>query len=196
MLYLLKSQNPTAMKKILIGAIVGGIIIFAWQTLSWPVLNLHAKAAEYTPKQQEIMNYLNSQFNEDGQFMMPMHPPDASSEEMERQMKEAEGKPWAIVSYHKEWKMNMGLNMARGLLVDMVMVGLLCWIIARMNLPTFGTVLTASIFAGLIAFFNIAYTYHIWYQTFDIMPYFIDAIVAWGLCGLWLGWWFTRRRVQ
>ena len=92
--------------------------------------------------------------------------------------------------------MNMGLNMARGLLVDMVMVGLLCWIIARMNLPTFGTVLTASIFAGLIAFFNIAYTYHIWYQTFDIMPYFIDAIVAWGLCGLWLGWWFTRRRVQ
>ena len=63
------------MKKILIGAIVGGIIIFAWQTLSWPVLNLHAKAAEYTPKQQEIMNYLNSQFNEDGQFMMPMHPP-------------------------------------------------------------------------------------------------------------------------
>jgi hypothetical protein len=26
--------------------------------------------------------------------------------------------------------------------------------------------------------------------------YFLDAIVAWGLTGLWLGWWLRRGRTQ
>ena len=88
----------------------------------------------------------------------------------------------------------MGMNMVRGLLVDMVAVGMLCWILLKLNLPTFGTVLTASVFTGLIVFFTAPYTQHIWYDSFDIMAHFIDAIVGWGLCGIWLGWWIGRRR--
>ncbi len=42
------------MKKTIIGAIVGGIIIFAWQFLSWGPLNLHEAQQQYTPKQDTI----------------------------------------------------------------------------------------------------------------------------------------------
>ncbi|HKH60589.1 MAG TPA: hypothetical protein VKA49_07145 [Flavitalea sp.] len=181
------------MKKLLIGAIVGGIIIFLWQFLSFALLNLHGKAFQYTPKQNEIMNSLNSLITEDGQYLLPGLPPDATSEQHEAAMKSSEGKPWAMVSYHKAMEMNMGMNMIRGLVVDIIAVALLCWIISKMNLPTFGTVLTASIFTGLIVFFTAPYTGHIWYDTFDIMAYFMDALVGWGACGLWLGWWYSRR---
>ena len=181
------------MKKLLIGAVVGGIIIFLWQFLSFAALNLHGKAFQYTPKQNEIMNSLNSLITEDGQYLLPGLPPDATSEQHEAAMKSGEGKPWAMVSYHKAMEMDMAMNMIRGLVVDIIAVALLCWIISKMNLPTFGTVLTASIFAGLIVFLTASYTSHIWYDTFDTMAYLADAIVGWGACGLWLGWWYSRR---
>jgi hypothetical protein len=182
------------MKKLIIGALVGGIIIFVWQSLSFTVLDLHARAFQYTPKQQEIISYLGSQFAEEGQYLLPRPANEASSEEMEAHMKTAQGKPWAIVSYHKAMNMNMGLNMIRGLLVDIIAAGMLCWVLLKMNRPTFGTVLISSVFVGLIVFMTGIYTQHIWYETFDIMAHFLDAILAWGACGLWLGWWLNRDR--
>jgi hypothetical protein len=182
------------MKKLIIGAIVGGIIIFIWQSLSFTALNLHAKAFQYTPKQQELITYLGTQFDEEGQYLLPRSPDNASREEMEAHMKSADGRPWAMISYHKAMDMNMAMNMIRGLVVDILAAGLLCWILLKMSAPSFSTILISSIFIGLIVFMNGVYTGHIWYQTFDIMAHFLDAIVAWGACGLWLGWWLNRGR--
>ena len=180
------------MKKLLIGAFVGGIIIFVFQILSWTILNLHKAANQYTPDQNEVLAYLSSRFNKDAQYLMPSYPPDASMEEREKAMKSAEGKPWAIVSYHKEMNMNMTLNIVRGLLVNIFMVGLFCWILSKINAPKFSTILIASLFTGLIVFINVPYTTHIWYETFDLMAYFTDELLGWGVCGLWLGWWYSR----
>lgn len=182
------------MKRTLIGAIVGGIIIFIWQSLSFTLLDLHGKAFQYTSKQQEIISYLGTQLNDEGQYFIPRPPDNASDEEREAYMQSANGKPWAMVSYHKAMDMNMTVNMIRGLAVDIIAAGLLCWILLKMNRPSFSTILITSIFVGLIVFMNGVYTGHIWYQTFDIMAHFMDAIIAWGACGLWLGWWLNRGR--
>ena len=92
----------------------------------------------------------------------------------------------------------MVMNMVRGLIVNIVIAWLLCWIVLRMNHRFFGSVLTAALVVGIIVFLNSAYTMHIWYQSFDLMAHFADAIVSWGLAGLWLGWWLTKtsRRVE
>jgi len=181
------------MKKILIGAIVGGILLFVTQTLSWTILNLHRNANQYTPKQTEILNYLSSQFTEDGQFFLPNYPESVSMEESMNLMKNAEGKPWAIVTYHKEMNANMTMNMIRGLLVDILAVGLLCWMLVRLNLPTFQTIFLCALFTGLIVFLNAPYTQHIWYQSFDLYAHLIDALFGWGLVGLWLGYYLSKR---
>jgi len=181
------------MKKLLIGAIVGGILIFLWQFLSWGVLNLHKSMQSYTPKQDSVMNYLNTQFSEDGFYFMPNHKPDATHEEMENCMKESEGKPWVQLYYHKTMNMSMTNNMVRGLVVDILTVALLCWILMRFGTQSFLALLFGSLFAGLIGFLNIAYTNHIWFQTSDLMAHFTDALLSWGLCGVWLGWWLRRK---
>ncbi|HSC39881.1 MAG TPA: hypothetical protein VLD19_18490 [Chitinophagaceae bacterium] len=181
------------MKKLLIGAIVGGILIFLWQFLSWTILNLHGSMATYTPKQDSVMNYLNTQFSEDGFYMLPGYKPGTTHEEMEKQMKECEGKPWVQLYYHKSMNMNMVTNMVRGLFTNIVMVALLCWLLMKINAPGFGTILIGSLLVGFIGYLNIAYTYHIWYQTADITAYLTDTLVSWGLAGVWLGWWLRRK---
>lgn len=184
------------MKKIIIGALVGGIIHFVWQFMTWGALNLHQAQQQYTPKQDSILAYLNTQFSEDGAYMMPGYAPGASSEEMEKQMKASEGKPWAQVVYHKSMPgMNkMFMNMGRSLLVDFVIVALLCWLLIKIPSPSFGTIFLGTIGTGIIVFLNAPYTLHIWFGSFDLMAHFVDALVAWGITGLWLGWWLTRQK--
>lgn len=182
------------MKKSIIGAIVGGIIIFIWQFLTWGMLNLHEAQQKHTPKQDSVMAYLNSQFSEDGAYFMPRPAPGTSRDDMEKQMKASEGKPWAQLIYHKSMDpmSKMFMNMARGFLVNFVIVWLLCWLLLKIPSPSFGTVFLGTLGTGIIAFLHGPYTMHIWYGSFDVMIHFLDALVAWGVAGLWLGWWLTR----
>src|SRR3982074_3093447 len=138
------------MKKFLLGAIVGGIVIFIWQTLSWTVLNLRHAGQEYTPKQDSILQYLSTQFSEDGSYYLPNYPPGSSSAEIEKRMEAAKGRPWAQIQYHKVMNINMGANIIRGLIVDIIMVGFLCWILLRISPIGFGTVFIATFFVGVI----------------------------------------------
>jgi len=181
------------MKKILIGGLVGGILLFAWQTVSWTVANLHEKGQQYTPKQDSILNYLNSSGLAEGSYYLPNSAPGTSMDEMQKQMDASMGKPWAMIRYYKEMNFNMGMNMARGALSNIIIVCLLCWIFAKIGSGTFSTYLIASIAVGIICFTNGAYTGHIWYPLHDINAHFIDALASWGLVGVWLGWWMPRK---
>src|SRR5687767_1451364 len=125
------------MKRIIIGSIVAGIILFLCQFLSWGLINFHEPAQQYTEKQEAIMNFLNSQGLEEGGYIMPSLPKTSSRDQWEAMMKETEGKPWASIQYHKSMNHDMGMRIARALLVDIITVLLFCWILRRFGLLTF-----------------------------------------------------------
>jgi len=182
--------------KIFIGSLVGSIIIFLFQFLSWGVLNLHYNAQQYTPKQDSILAYLNTQLDSSGGYFLPTTPKTASSAEMESQQKAAMSKPWAQIQYHKSYDVNMGLNMAKNFITNFFMVLFFCWIISGYTANSFGKTFVAAIFVGLIIFLHASYTEYIWYKTFDLQAHLTDYIVSWALTGLWLGWWLNRRKVN
>jgi hypothetical protein len=186
--------KPSNMKKLIIGSLVGGIILFFWQFLSWTVLHLHDSAHQYTPNQDAILQTLNTQLGKDGGYMVPALPADATREQHEAAMESGKGKPWAVITYHQAMNMNMGMNMARGLIIDILIIAFFCSIISRMNALNFTAILISALFTGMIVFLNVPYTYHIWFQTYDLLAYFIDMLAGWGLCGVWLGWWYGRKK--
>ena len=181
------------MKKLLIGAIVGGLLLFIWQSLSWTVFDLHAKGHIHTDNQDAILSMLSTSLPGEGAYFLPMPKPGSSEAEQQAVIEQAMGKPWAQIYYHQSLNLDMGINIVRGLLVTIVLMGLFCWIIGKIAAPKMGTVFLASLFAGLIVFLNGVYTMHIWYPIFDLMEHFVDSIISWGLAGIWLGWWYARK---
>jgi hypothetical protein len=180
------------MKKWIIGSLVGAIIIFAWQAASWMFLGIHDSQMKYTPAQNEIMSVLSANIKEDGLYMLPSA---ATKKEMEAMKKDMEGKPWASVIYHKAWKDDMTMQMIRGFLVCFVMVLLLVIALSKGGMPNFTGFLTGSVAVGVLTFLWGPYMGHVWFNLpwHMIRGDIIDAIVAWGLCGAWLGWWMNRK---
>jgi len=180
------------MKKNLIGALVGALIIFIWQFLSFAATGLHAPAQRYTEKQTAIMEFLNGQGLEEGGYLLPNMPPGSSFEESMNAEEGMIGKPWVNLQYHKAYEAKMTMNMIRGFLVNAVTVFLFCLLLSRMQWRGAVTIISSAVMIGFIVFLNAPYTNHIWYQTFDIWAHFLDALVSWGLTGLWLSWWLRR----
>lgn len=181
--------------KIFIGALVGAIIIFVVQFLSWTVLDFHRPAQQYTPKQDSILSYLSTQFDSSGGYLMPTLPKGASMDESNALMERSKNKPWAQILYHKSFNSNMGVDMVKNLITNFIMVLLFSWIIAGYTANSFAKTFLASIFLALIIFLHSSYTQHIWYEMFDLSAHFIDYFVSWILTGVWLGWWLNRKKV-
>jgi len=178
------------MSKLLIGGLVGSILLFVWQFLSWSMLNVHGNEFQYSENQAEILTCLEGKLD-NGQYFMPRLPDSATGEEKQAYMQESAGKPWMLINYRKEFNANQGLNMFRGWLVNFVSVVLLCWILMKIPESTFLNTLLSSLAVGLIGYMTITYIDSVWFETSSIGG-LIDALVGWGLVGAWLGWWLNR----
>lgn len=180
------------MKKLLIGSLVGGILVFVWQSLSWTVLDLHGNEYKKSPNEQAILSNLSSQLNEDGQYFIPAPSKSASAEERKQFDKDMQGKPWAVINYHKAWDTDMVTNIIRGLIASIIAVFFVCWILMKDVNSRFLTTFISCVLIGVAAYLFFPYTGFIWFKAPGATTFFIDALVSWGLCGLWLGWWLNR----
>ena len=175
------------MKKLIIGALVGGLILFLWQFASWAAINFHADTQQYSPNQDKVLKFLHENL-EEGFYFMPNAAPGEDSQEV---MQSALGKPWAQVYFHKEMTNNMAASMSRGFLIDILAAGLMAWLLLKMTNPNFQTILTSCIAVGFIGYFTIPYLNSIWFET-PTLAYLLDAVGSWGLVGLWFGWWLRK----
>ena len=179
------------MNKQLVGTLVGGIILFFWQFLSWAMLNIHGAETQYTPKQDQILEALAKIELDEGSYLLPNVPPD-QLDQQEELMKPYLGKPWAQITYHKSFDMNMGMNMLRAFVIDLLAAFLLVWLLMKFREKDMMTCVLASLAIGAIGYLTIPYLNTIWFKT-SSMGYLVDTVVQWGLVGAWLGWWLNRK---
>lgn len=179
------------MKKLIIGAVVAAIILQIWQTVSWAIANIHGAETQYTEHQDKILAVLSENL-EEGQYFVPGAPPESSFEEQQALGEKTMGKPWATINYHPAYNVNMGMNMFRGFVVNLISAIFLCWILLKFSELNFSSAIMTSVFIGLIGYFTITYMNHIWFEGSTI-GYLIDATVSWGLVGAWLGFYLPEK---
>lgn len=180
------------MKKTIIASIVGGLILFIWQFLSWSMLNIHGSSMTYTPNQEKILAHLEANL-EEGSYFLPTIAKGTDPEVAQKYMESRMGKPWARVQYHDAFTMSMPLNMIRGFIVNILACFFLTWILSRFSKVELKDGLICSLAVGLIGYFTIPYIENIWFNE-SSLGYLVDTIVSWGLVGIWLGFWLSKDR--
>ncbi len=182
------------MKKLIIGSLVAGVLLFGWQSLSWTALHIHDDAYLYTPAEKTLIDVLSTQLPTDGQYMVPRSKPDASPEEMEKMGAEMKGKPWAVITYHTAYKNDMASPILRGFLIALFCAAIVCLIVQKLAVKSFGNIFATVMSFGLISFFFVWYNQHNWFETpWSVLTgELIDILASWGLAGVWLGWWYSR----
>lgn len=171
------------MKKLLLFALVGGIILFAWQFLSFAMPNFHKSAVEYTPLQDELLSAIENAGLNEGMYMLGQPDPELPKEAYNEDMKKYEGKPWAILNYQAEQNDTMVMNMIRGLITCMLVAFIFFWFIRQQKEPTVGKRVLAGLAVGLMAFLFVPYTNFIWFRAPDVWAYLADGIIPWAILG-------------
>jgi len=179
----LGNPKPITMKRKLLFSLIGAIVIFAWQFLSYAMPNIHRSASQYTPAQDSILKTIEKQGLREGMYLLGQPDPGLSRAEQKAAMDSLAGKPWAVLNYHKANTTDMVMPMIRGLLVCFVIAFLLFWLYEQQKKPVLINRLLLSLAVGMIGFFFTPYTNFIWYKAPDIFAHFADAIVPWLILG-------------
>ena len=111
------------MKTFLLPTVLGGVILFFWQFLSFAAINLHGDAQEYTPLDRDILAHLAELNLEEGMYALGSPSPEerADPEGLGAEyMARMEGQPYAVLNYQLEWRGNMSPNLIRSLVMNPV----------------------------------------------------------------------------
>ena len=183
------------MKKWLIGSLVGAIIVFLCQFLSWTVLQFHLNETKYTAQQDAVLSSLATNLKDEGVYLLPTVPPGTSMEAAQESGKQWDGKPMALITYVTSFKHSMTMPMIRGFLIDLFLVISAIYLFTRGGTASGASIFVASLVLGLFTWLWGPYTAHNWFQVpmEAIKPQLLDDLVAWGLVGIWLGWWLNRK---
>jgi hypothetical protein len=177
--------------KTIIGALVGAILLFVWQFISWGAVNFHSGEQQYTVHQDSILSVLSEKL-EEGTYFLPNVPPGTNKEGFEKYKLERGGKPWAVVSYHKSMETDMTMNMVRAFVSDLLAVLFLIWILTNARDLNFAKSILFALAIGMIGFLSVTYLNTIWFKN-PAMDDLIDVFASWGIVGAWLGWWLPRK---
>lgn len=192
------------MKKFIVASFVGALIIFIWSALSWIILPVHTHSFRYTPKQDTIMSVLNKSSLDEGAYMLPspdnrslgMMKDEKYNKEMEEMNTKNEGKPFAMVIYAKAGKAMSSAQFIIGIVLDLlaVMGAVILLVMSKDKLKTFFMRWWAVMVIGFIVALN---SYCIEWNWMQFPWHFIkgeviDTFMEWGLCGLWLAWYFRK----
>lgn len=179
------------MKKIVIAALVGAIIVFVFQTISWMVTPIHADTLRYSDKDAEIHAFLSERLSEAAVYSFPGKPPGMSEEEHQAKMEANADKPWMTVTYHPKMNMDMTGSMLTGFMYSILGVLIIVWILTAASsvFTSFGSRFFVCVLFGVFLVINSSLLDMNWWSTpwHFVSGEVIDALASWSLCGLWLG---------
>ncbi|HTX87699.1 MAG TPA: hypothetical protein VMC08_01830 [Bacteroidales bacterium] len=184
------------MKRVIIGAVVGTVIYFLFQTLMWEG-GFHRNFYTYTPNQDTILSTLNKNLTAEGLYVIPMADPLSPTFKEDMKKKEAlmPGKPWAMVFYHPVMAGFEAGYLLRGILYVLISCLLASLVIYYGKFDTFGArFLVAMAFSFFALSQGVLNNMNWWsYPWKFIQPEVIDLTIGWAICSVWLAWFVKRK---
>ncbi len=142
------------MKRILLGGLIGGAILFLWSFVAWVLLPLHSSTLHGIPNEDAVIATLQQSLDHTAVYMFPHNPgmgSDAATQSAwEEKMRRG---PAGLIIYTPVGSdPMMTKQMVVGLILDILAALLVAWLLTRST--AFGSsYLTRVSFCGLFALF-------------------------------------------
>lgn len=176
------------MKPLILPSLIGGIVLFVWQFLSYAGMNLHGNAQTYTPLQDDILAHLAELNLEEGMYALGSPSPEERADYNgplgAAYVDQHAGKPHGVLNYQHSLDLSMGSNLFRSFCINLLTALAMLWLLGQMSL-TLQARLLASLAIGLVGFMLFPYSNFIWYKNPDIWAHLLDAVVPFAFLG-WL----------
>ena len=185
-------------RKILLGGLVGGIVVYIWGIVSHIVLPLGEVGIKQLPNEEMVVTVMRENIKDPGFYFFPGMEQSAgmSKEEQKAAMQKWEEKyrlgPDGILIYHHQGQNQM---MPKQLIIELLsnIAGALvaAFLLAKAvgGLASFGSRVLFVLLLGLFASLAIDISYWNWYGfpgSYTLATIF-DQVVSWGLAGFVLG---------
>ena len=179
--------------KIIISSLVGAIIVFVFQAMSWMFLGIHATSTQAAANDEQVMTALNANMKESAVYDIPHWDMKGSKEDQEKMAKEMEGKPWARVIFHASHEMSMSTPMIRGFILDLLGMLMVAFIISK-SAGSFGSHFMTAMYMAIYSLCLTVLMDWNWWSTpmSFVSGLIIDSLIIGVLSGLWMGWYWSR----
>ena len=184
------------MIRVILGAIIGGVIVFAWSMVSWMVLPYHTQSIHQFKDEAAFTQCIQSQADESGMYVLPFVPGDTLAKSGDEQRtiweelhkKQQEG-PFVFASVAlKGTEVSMNQTMAYGLLLQVLGAFIISLMLACYCCSGyFCRVLTVSAIGVLVALLGCGSGFIWWKMSLAYtLACGMDAVVGWTLAGLFM----------
>ena len=176
------------MKRILLGAVLGGLIVFAWSALLHMATPLGMAGISVLPGEESVLAALRSNVREDGFYFFPAAgmSPDMTPEQHEAWAERMRTGPSGIMVVHPQGNEPMMVSqLVYELVTDILAALLVAFGLAHVLAPYGRRVLLVAL-AGVFAWLAVSTSYWIWYGFPEayVGAEAVDQIGGWLLAGL------------
>jgi hypothetical protein len=176
------------MKRILLGAVVGGLIVFAWSAVIHIATPLGMAGISALPGEEAVLAALRANVREDGFYFFPAAgmSPDMTEAEHEAWVERMRRGPTGMMVVHPQGaEPMMARQLVLELLSDVLAALLVAFGLAHVLAP-YGRRVVLVALAGVFAWLAVSVSYWIWYGFPDVYlcAELVDQVGGWLLAGL------------
>lgn len=176
------------MKKLLLSALVGGIVLFLWGWLTW-VLPVHSNSIRTINNEEAVVSALKINIEEKGVYTFPGMKQSEDPAVVEEWKQKYEEGPVGMIIYDPEGKspMNAG-QIIIGLIISILSAYFTAWFLSRSTAAA-SSYLARVAYCGMLGIF-ISVAVHLvnwnWmdYPIDYTVGWIIDAVIGWLIAGL------------
>jgi hypothetical protein len=133
------------MKTLIKGALLGGLIVFFWETISWTALPFHEKSFKEFQDRVSVQNVLMSNAPEKGLYLLSYEnlenqglTAEQKQEKMKQQYEQMEKGPFALLVMNPEGTGAMPAAILFSLLLQITGALLVTWLLMKANIASYG----------------------------------------------------------
>ncbi|HJR73135.1 MAG TPA: hypothetical protein VJ806_05800 [Luteimonas sp.] len=185
--------------RLLVAAIVGGIVMFVWQAVAHMALPIGEMGMKTASGQETAIAALQASATDGGGvYMLPGMSPEQWADEKAKAafQEQYKSSPYAFVVYRPEGNpalVDMVPNLAKQFVSDVIAAFLVAWVLA-LGAFGFGKRVLIAGALGLFAWLAISVPYWNWYLfpvSFTVGA-LVEQVVGWLLAGVAIAWWLGR----